>query len=238
MAMNLRDVFDFINFIINKEQSGKYISAREFSLLLQHASLKYFKRYFDVPEEYQVGQPLSRIQWELTTTAKKKLTRFFKSASVTITNSQANYPSDIFYVDYFTTSTGVGRILKGYQFDSIKNNPITMPTEKRAIATLRDNHIEFAPSSLSSVMLHYLAYPDTPNYMTYVDTNDNEVYLPPGQMSPADGTPANTLSTSVELDWDIESVWDIIQIILEDVGIGVDRADVIQYANTKQIKGV
>ncbi len=239
--MNLQDVFDFINFIINKEQSGKYITPREFTLLLRNASLVFFKRYYDVPEEYQVGQPLSRIQWELTTAAKKKLKRFM-AISDTLPDSDGylTSPSNMFYPDYFSTSTGVGRFVKGYEFDSILTNPVTFPTEKRAIATERSNTvIEFAPKDLSVLNFHYLRIPNEPTYDFYIDADDNIVYLRPDETSPSTGaTPANKASESVELDWDIECIWDIIQIILENVGIAINRGEVIQYANTKQTKGI
>lgn len=242
--MNLQDVFDFINFIINKEISGKFISPREFTLLLQNNSFKYFKKFYDVPEEYQVGAPLSRIQWELTTTAKKKLQRFQVTASqangnaLTVdANGYANMPSDIFYVDYFNNDQGVGRIVKAHVFDDIKTNPITSPTKRDPIATIKQNRLQFAPQPDNTLEFHYLKYPATPNFDFYTDTNDNVVYLPPGTTSPADGTPANHTSTSVELDWDDESIWDIIDYMLDDIGMGVDRADVVQFANTNQAKG-
>lgn len=242
--MNLQEVFDFINFIINKEQSGKFISPEEFTLLLRNNSIKFFKKYYDVPEEYQVGQPLSRIQWEITIAAKKRLQRFMITASAANGNALtvdsdgfADLPDDIFYYDYFNTDLGVGRIVKGYEFDSISQNPITFPTDKRPIATIRNTKIQFLPTNLTNLQFHYLRYPNEPNYDYYIDQNDNVIYLAPGETSPPTGTPPNKPSESVELDWDTESVWDIIQYILEDVGIGVDRGDVIQYANNKQVKG-
>lgn len=235
--MNLQDVFDFINFIINKEQSGKYITPREFTLLLRHANFKYFKKYYDVPEEYQVGQPLSRIQWELTTTAKKRLARFMTSATVVYgdvpqtpdattiyidTNGVGTYPTNMFYYDFFATASGIGRFVKSYEFESIKTNPVTFPTASRPIATWREQQIHFASGDAQITQFHYLRYPNTPNYAFTVSAADVVTYDP---------------DNSTELDWDEESIWDIIQMILEDAGMGIDRAEVIQYANNRITKG-
>jgi len=239
--MTLNDVLDFINFIINKEQSGKFISPWEFTLMLRNASYKYFKRYFDVPEEYQVGQPLSRIQWEITSVAKKKLRRFMVTLGaddVTIDDDGFyEVPEDMFFYDYFSSSTGVGRFVKGYEFDSIENNSVTFPTEKRPIATVRGDSIQFSPATITIGTFSYLRYPDEPYYDYYVDENDNLIYLAPDDTSPSTGTPPNHASESVELDWDVECIWDIIQYILEDVGIGINRAEVIQYATNRKTTG-
>jgi hypothetical protein len=239
--MNLGDVLDFINFIINKEQSGKFISPREFTLMLRHANYKFFKKYFDVPEEYQVGQPLSRIQWEITAVAKKKLRRFMvalDSTGVSI-DSEGFFtiPLDMFFYDFFSSTTGVGRFVKGYEFDSILHNSITFPTQKRPIATIKGLEVKFAPADIIIDTFNYLRYPEEPNFDFYVDVNDNVIYLEPGQTSPPTGTPPSHLSESVELDWDVECIWDIIQYILEDVGLGINRAEVIQYANNRQTTG-
>lgn len=242
--MTLQEILDFIYFIINKEQSGKFIKPDEFTGLLRSANYKFFKKYFGVPEEYQIGVPMSRIEWEITDVIKEKLSRFMVSLdeangnALEVMNGFATKPSDMFFADYFTSPSGhPGSFRKGYQFDSQKQNPVTSPTERNPIATVRADMIEFAPDTMANVNFYYLRRPNEPKYDFYVDTNDNVVYLAPGETSPSDGTPANHVSTSVELDWDIDCIWDIIEIILEDVGIGINRAEVIQYANQKQIKG-
>ena len=242
--MNLQDIFNYINFIINKEMSGKFISPNEFTLLLQNNSFKYFKKFYDVPEEYQVGAPLSRIQWELTTTAKKKLQRFQVTRSTTNGNALAfdplgfsSIPDDVFYIDYFNNDTGVGRFIKAHVFDSVRTNPITMPTKKYPVGTIKSNRLQFNPVPDDTFEFHYLRYPEVPFYDFYTDANDVVHYLAPNETSPADATPANKASESVELDWDDESVWDIIDYILDDIGMGIDRPDVVQFANQSQVKG-
>ena len=243
--MNLQEIYDFIGFIINKEQSGKYISPNEFTSLLRAANYRFFKKYFDVPEEYQVGMPISRIQWELTDTVKRKLSRFMESNdeangnALAVTNGFATLPTDMFFHDYFASSKGLGRILKGYQFNSIKNNPVTFPTEDRPIATVRNNTtIEIAPNTLTKVDFYYLRRPKDPKYDFYVSAQGKTVYLAPGETSPSTGVPANKASESVELDWDQDCIWDIIALILEDVGMSITRGEVVQYANQKQATGV
>lgn len=235
--MNLQSFLNFLNFIINKEQSGRFISPTEFTLLLQVANYKFFKKYFDVPEEYQVGVPMSRIQWEITDVVKEKLSRFMVETTIVLTNGVGAKPADMFFEDYFTSSSGLGRILKGYEFEKAKNNAVTKPTESYPAATIKNTTIEVAPSTLTSITFNYLRRPNEPIFDYYVDTNDNIVYLAPGETSPADGTPANHLSTSVELDWDIDCIWDIAYYILEDIGMGINRETIVQYANNKQIKG-
>ena len=241
--MNLQDLLDFLNFIINKEQSGRFISPREFTLLLREANYKFFKKYFDVPEEYQIGNPMSRIEWELTDVVKEKLSRFMTELSfknnnpLAVSNGIAQKPADMFFEDYFASSSGLGRILKGYEFEKISRNPVTGPTEDYPIATIKSNTIQVAPETITAISFHYLRRPEEPNFDYYVDENDNIIYLEPGETSPTTGNPANHPSESVELDWDVDCIWDIAYIILENMGIGINREQVIQYAQTKQIKG-
>lgn len=242
--MNLQELFDFINFIINKEQSGKCITPSQYTLVLRKANYSFFKKYFDVPEEYQVGMPMSRIQWEITDVTKEKLSRFMVALDAAnanplgLTSGFATKPTDMFFTDYFTSpSGGVGSFRKGYQFDSQKINCVTAPTEKHPIATIRGGNIEFAPSSMETVNFYYLRRPLDPNYDFYLDEDDNIIYLPPGETSPTTGTPADHDSESVELDWNVDCIWDIVEIILEDVGVGINRGEIVQYANQKQVKG-
>jgi hypothetical protein len=242
--MNLQELLDFINFIINKEQSGKYVSPSQYTLLLISGSYKFFKKYFDVPEEYQIGMPMSRIQWEITDVVREKLSRFWVAMdsvnALTLTQGFAEKPTNMFFTDYFTSPTGgVGSFRKGYQFDSQKNNVVTSPTEVNPIGTIRGGNLEFAPSSMETVNFYYLRRPLDPYFDFYVDDNDNVIYLKPGETSPASGaTPASHASLSVELDWDIDCILDIIEIILEDIGVGINRSEIVQYANQKQVKGV
>lgn len=236
--MNLQEFLIFLNYIINKEQSGKFISPNEYSLLLQRGSLKYFKKYFDVPEEYQIGMPMSRIQYEITDTVKKKMARFMKSATKDDLgmgwSNVANIPTDLFQFDFFEYTNGVGRQVKGYQYKKLINSSIKAPTESKPIMAIINNQMNFNPRPDDGFLFHYLRYPNTPNYDFYVDDNDNIIYLPPGSTVPQD----NRASTSVELDWDIESIWDIAELILQDIGMSINRGEVIQYANQRETEGV
>lgn len=243
--MNLQELLDFLNFIINKEQSGRFINPKEYTRVLQRSSYTFFKKYFDVPEEYQVGMPQSRIQWEITDTVKEKLSRFMVQMDLAnanrlqLTNGFATKPTDMFYMDYFISPEGgVGRLRKGYQMDKAKQSRLVPPTTAKPVATERGDRFEFAPNTMAEVDFYYLRRPNDPVFDYYLDQNDNIIYLPPGQTSPSTGNPANHVSTSVELDWDVDCIWDIAQIILQDFGIGINRAEIVQYATQKESRGL
>jgi len=242
--MNLFDLLDFINFIINKEQSGKHIDPQQFTLLLKRANYKFFKKYFGVPEEYRPGMAMASIQWEITDTIKDKLSKFMVSMDddggnpMVLTNGRAAKPADYFFRDYFSTTTGTGRFLKGYQFSNSLKNSVTFPTEKNPIGKLEGDQFVFAPNTLNKVNFYYLRRPLDPFFDSYLDEDDNMVYLAPGETSPGTAIPPNKLSESIELEWDQDCLHDIVEYILQDIGVGINRNDIAQYAQQNKTLGV
>ena len=64
--MNVDQLYQFINFIANKESSGAHMGPDEFNELLPRAQDDFFIKRYGVPEDYQPGRPFPRQAFELT----------------------------------------------------------------------------------------------------------------------------------------------------------------------------
>lgn len=132
--MTVDEFYQWLNFIVNKEQSGA-IGPDKFNLGLKVIVLDKFKEIYGLPEDYRVNQPIPRVAYELTQKVGDDLTRkFLKSVYLSVdSRGQADFPSD--YAHYSTmryhkvensdcdSSSGISRITgitQGYSSRSVQ----------------------------------------------------------------------------------------------------------------------
>jgi len=263
--MNLGQILRIINYIANKEQSGNTLTQGELNDILPKSNLELFKKKIGLPEEYKVSVPTSRIAYEVTQRLTGDVQPFKTLMGDTTTplmvdaNGYAVIPSDYYYVSYIgynlvtnTASCGVGieeedvDILTDAQWRARLSNSITAPTKKHPIANFGNGTIRFRPRDLQRVEFAYLRYPTTPYYDYYIDAYDEYIFLPAdsthtlleGQEGSA-GQPVGTTVTSltVELEWDDVCKLEIINFILDDIGINLREGQLEQYAQVEQVQG-
>lgn len=255
--MNNKDVLDFVNGILNKDQAGRVISPDRFNTLLKTASIRQFKRKMGLPEEYRPGQPIPRDYYEVNKRSTESLRRFKKIMGEGISGQMiiskygySDLPSDYFIVRYVNyVNDGVIRevkIVEDKEYNECMSDSITFPTLRNPIINLEDERVKLRPLGMQFVNFAYFRLPLTPVYDYYIDNSTlEEVYLEVGQTPPeikvtysGYSSAADNRSVSVELEWNDVDKMDIAMIILSDMGVNIRAQEVVQYAEMVKAKGV
>lgn len=221
--MNVGQIFDFVLFISNKEQSGNSISPLQFSLLLPRAQLDYINNSLGISPEKRDGRPILLIP--------NNLRGLKTSVSLTLTNRLATVPTDYMY----TTAIGLLVTLrddcdKPYDAEypvevadddewAYRSSSVSQPpTIRYPICKFHDTQIEFKPDG--TYALYYLRYPVTPVF-GYTITNGVPVYNP---------------LTSVQLELPDIVHEEVCNILLKYMGINLSSEALQNYANqSKQV---
>ena len=241
--MNLGEILSLINYISNKDQTGRTMTPNQFNLLLDASNNDYFKKKYGLPEEYQPGQPFPAQSYEITQKITDDMRSFKKwlggrdyPALSIDTSGRADIPTD--YVHYSsiryrkvtnsadcttpTTEYKTIEVLTDAQIGDRLQNSIKMPTIDNPICSFYSDYIQFYPITLARTDFTYLRYPTTPIF-GYTIVNDVEVYNP---------------STSTEIEWPDINHLDIVRIILSYIGINLREPQLFQYAEMKKKEGV
>ena len=220
--MNNFDLYNLVNYVINKDINGNAFSPSEFDTVLNTQSLRLFKKKLGLPEEYQPNAPIPRQGVDLTSVNQRDLRPFLVTEVLALTSgaidvsskniahvlSAAPNPQTGFECDELTSSEYYNR----------SNNAITAPTLYHpAFAWRSDTSLEFLPNTITSANIKYYKYPTTA--VTVITANATTLL------------PEYDAGSSTELEWDDVNKIDIAYAILRDAGVNLERGDVLQYAN-------
>lgn len=94
MAIDTKQLYDFVSFAMNKEQQG-YVKASDFEKALDSAQLELVKDRFNNPNTYQPGRPVSRVAYGQSGKVHDDLRLLIKNNTSFITNgATASTPAD------------------------------------------------------------------------------------------------------------------------------------------------
>lgn len=263
--MNNASILALIQYIANKEQTGNTVSPTEFTSILQVATLKHLKRKIGLPEEYRVGMPVPRQQFEAT----KKLTDDISQLKVWMgspdlmplqidSDGIATIPTDFYYPSSLSYKHAenvdcepvikkrVIEVLTDAQWDEILNHSIRPPSYKYPVCNFQNGFIRFAPTDLKFADFVYIRFPLIPVYDYYFDSNGAYVYLPQGSthtlLAGEEGSQGQTTGTVVSLSQEVEfddtNKIDIAGLILQMIGINLREGQLFQYADKVTQQGV
>lgn len=187
--MNLKQILDFVNFQLNKDQSGNTLNTEEYNLALLNANNKMYDWLTGLIEEYQPGRPIPRVSAPMT----EKVVSYLRPFTVFVQKLNVNggglgiIPSN--YGDKpsmkFNKGTDAApdwkpvEILFDDQFNSRVSSTLRKPTLNYPICRMRGDNFEFSPTNLGWVELVYYFAPTAPVYATIFDpVTDTEVYDP------------------------------------------------------------
>lgn len=227
--MDINQMYEFIQFELNKNSSGNTLNQDEFNLCCQWANIEYFKVQLGLPEQWKVGQPTSAIAYENTQliTDRMRVFKQFKGGRdlpvlpVDI-NGYANYPSD--YVHYSSIRYNGKDVIpvRDGNLGSALDNSITAPTKDYPIMVFYDTYMQFYPPDLGFVDFTYLKLPATPFWAVTV-VNDDYIY---------------NSAASTQFEWGQECLTDISALILQYASVNLKSQLNIQMAENRKEKGV
>ena len=93
MAINIDEMYRFVQFVANKEQSG-FIKPTEFNLAVDRAQMQLFMERYNNPAEYQPGRPIPRVAYQQTQKISDDLREFIRRVNITKTGTVFLYPND------------------------------------------------------------------------------------------------------------------------------------------------
>jgi hypothetical protein len=238
--MNLGELKLYLNYVLNKEQRGGALTPSRFNSLLKRCNLKHFKKKIGLPEEYRIGQPLSRQAFELTQKLSDDIRPFVismddfngmlsvDSDGHSVIPSNMYYPSSLGYRYILNSATcGISEEMKPIevlidaQWNHRLASHIRPPSLAYPIAIFRDGYIEFRPKTLQFVNFTYVRYPVDPVY-AYTLVNDVDVY---------------DAANSIELEWDNVNILDIAYLILNEMGINLREGQIQQFSEMRKQEG-
>jgi hypothetical protein len=235
--MTNEDVLKLINFISNKDQSGRTLDLLTFNILLPAESTELAKE--------------QRVLYEKTqevTNAIKHLKVINSSLTINATTGSANLPSDYNYggqLCYTDTSSYYRKIeiLTDAEFNLRMSSVLRTATSKEPICKFVGNYLYFRPITLGSAYFSYLKAPVTPALDYYYDANDQVVFLAVGathtlttgeEGSGGEAPPTIVTSSTVEMDWRDEEKLIIRNKILQKISVNLKKAELAQYVQMQK----
>lgn len=220
--MNNFQLYKLLNFIVNKDVYAKAIGPDVFDLELKAKSLRLLRKRIGLPEAYVPGQ--ANVGVGTTRISDKDLLPFFVEEKIAVNNGTLTLSDGWYYILDFYTDQSITSDLIGYEEVSSRlRNPITAPTCEHIVAYIVPVGLRIFPqtsaglcASSNKVTVVYYRKPETPVFATVVDPVSLELEY--------------DSDNSVELEWDDGCKLDILHMILQDMGLNVERGDVQQMA--------
>lgn len=233
--MNNNDILRLTQFITGERLPGKALSQETFGLLLDAAQKKHYKRKIGLPESYQPGMPLPAESYDITQkltedTRKFKVSMGEETAPLILSNGRVTLPADYYYCSTITykwiRNTTVKyrkvEVVNDQQWSERMSSSITIPTLKYPIANFQADYLRVYPRSIQYLDFIYLRLPKTP-VLKYKTENGVKTY---------------DTTNSVELEWDDINKLDILHILLGDMGIPLQKPELINYSELHKAKGI
>lgn len=243
--MTIDEAYLWMNFICNKLQSGA-ISPDEFNLLAQRVNIDMFKLKAGLPEDYQLGQPISRQGWQITNKIHDDASHLLERADLSVdTNGYFVKPAD--YGAYSSMQYGyvvnqpyvwqkcqpvgpVGAKIRWVPIEIVTDLEMTYrlpsqlipPTEEQPIGSFDVLGLKVYPEDITMMRLNYLRIPAKP-IRNYVPNGDQNTYNPTG---------------SVDFEWPEPIHNDLVIMMCKYVGINLREQELVQLSLQRQQQGV
>lgn len=218
--VTIDDAYQLVKFVANKEQRGN-ITPSNFNLLAKFHQLQFVsKRLGNIKILDQRGVP--QYGYESTWRIHEDLRPLIYGPIQIPIDSQGNfnYPDGYVWPDAVHKNDFVGiKRIDADQYPVVKNSLIFPPTSDYPIVIFRGTYGFIDPYGIGSFKMSYLKLPPDP---IWAFTGDPEVYNP---------------GASVQFSVPQLDILEICRMILQDVGINLDSAQITQYAAMKEAEG-
>ena len=237
MAINIDDLYSFVQFIANKEQSG-YVKPSQFNLAVDRAQMQLFMERYNNPAEYQPGRPIPRVSYQQTQKISDDLLPFINRQTYTlntqgrlawtavpdymhISSVRAHYEYEDDCGNTVTLKKRV-KVVDDAEVSDYLNSPITRPTVDYPIAAIYNNFLQIYPITVGFIDLTYLTRPPVGEWAFTIVNNQ----------------PTYNVGASTDLVWSDELFNEIAIRILSFIGINLREMSISQYSETKKQQGI
>lgn len=221
--MTVDEVYRLMQYILNKNQQG-YFAPDKFRLVINQAQRSYQSHLLGSFEQYTPGRPVARVELGQNSVVRQRLAPTIYGYILSIdAQGKSPYPADYIQTDSMYSIYGVSRIrnVQQNQLDAYYNSTID-PIATNPIYLIEDTEFQFYPTTTYQAKLHYVR--DAPDIVW-------------GWLPDSNGRPVYNPATSVDPVWDNAAIMDIIARALKLVGINLQSAAVVQFANEVKNEG-
>lgn len=247
--MTLSALLDKVNFYAGKDKRGKTFKITEFNSLLPTVQdTLYSKELDDLTKGDIMKIPESRL-------SSTPLRPFKATDNKTVSDGDYQLPED--YVRWISVSAGYREvnIVTENDFNRIRTS-VFRRTYTMPIGYFIATDIQVVPANIGQVQLQYFRKPAVPFYDYCQDSATlNEVFMPAGSVLKKNDAMVTCLydssnnvlqtavektgvtlpytSLTVELEWEAIYLDNFLLAMLALVGINIDKAELVQYAEVK-----
>lgn len=244
--MNINNFKKFIEFVIRKAPSGGNPTPQQFNLTLERAYIGAIMERCGNPREYQPGNPIPRMGWQITQKITDDLGFLLTMRTFILNNGKLNIPDGSTVRDinnsiapkylhfsslrfnYITQPDGTIeqkeidiRPLKDSEIGTATASHLASPTTRFPVCAFYDTYIQVYPKTLQKVNFTYLKIPTTPIW-AYTEVNNRPIY---------------DSANSVDIDAPDDMINDIASRMLSYMGISIRDINFTQYQEAQKQMG-
>jgi hypothetical protein len=227
---SINTVKQYIEYLVRKNNSGTLTPA-QFNLIINRSQRTEFVNRVGNPHQYAPGQSVPQMGFQITQKITEDLKVFQTNANLIINNQgQSNYPADLAYtipgLGYKTQKNNETIFVPIEVLDKDKeyyrlSSKIVPPTKEYPVAIFENTYIQVYPVSISNINFSYLRYPKDAVW-AFTLVNNRPVFDP---------------VNSVDLEWEDLVVNDIIIRVMQSIGISIKDAEILNFAQNKEVTG-
>ncbi len=224
-------VYRIVRALSNKDLAGNTLNIQQFNDFAYLANYDVIKTKYGLPEEYQPGQPMPRVSYEITQKITDDLSFLKKRLGIDATPinidkfGRADLPTDYFHLSScFYQGRKVSQLTE-MEVSDRRACTITQPTDRDPVMSIYSNYFQFYPQNLNgaNMELVYLRKPKDPIYNSTLDPDtDEEIF---------DET------NSVHFELPDDCLHDLVRQILGYVGVPLKDEVLIQYSERMKQTG-
>jgi len=216
--MSVDFMYKLMFFITNKSQNG-YLTPQQFNLSICQSQISYMNYLLGEFQQYSPGRPVARVELGMNEILAQRLAPFVDPIyTLTINGSGVSpYPPNYEQIVAMFTNTGLQRV-RYAEKDKIYSlvNSVIDPVATNPIYSIQSDGFQFYPITLANAKISYVKTP--PEIIWAYIEDDN-------------GRPIYDTGNSVDPLWNDVDCLEIITRALSMVGVNLQSAAVIQYAN-------
>ena len=213
--MNNYQLYKLLHIVANKDVHSNWLTPEQFDLELKKGNIRVLRDRLGLPERYQPGT--ARFGSGATRVIDTDLAPIQAEKEVTFANQVSANLDNWYYIDDFYTSTSVfPEIISRQMLGTRLNSPRKKPNEKYPVAIVVKEGLKIWPETITKATVVYYKRPTEPSFLTTVDTSTGEMIY--------------DSVNSAEMDWNDEMKIDVLHLIMQDMGVNVEKPDLEQLA--------
>ena len=218
--MNNWQLYNLLHLVANKDVYSNWLTPEQFELELISKNIRLMRNILGLPERYQPGTMQAGAS--ASRTIEIDLLPFLINGTESVSNQKTSL-TDWYYInDWYTDNSKSAEIISQQELGMRINHPIRKATIKYPFATIVAEGLKIWPASISEINISYYKNPATPSFVTQVNTSD--------------GSLEYNETSSTELEWADHNKLDILYMIMQDMGVNIERQDLEQLAS-KLVEG-